>query len=77
MQPTEYRSDAGETSRAIACSGDMYSGVPTVMPSEVSPAWPLAAALAIPKSATFTRPSFVISAFSGLRSRWTIPLRPA
>ena len=33
----------------------------------------LPSALAIPKSATFTRPSPVSSTFSGLRSRWTIP----
>ena len=65
------------TSFAIACSGDMYSGVPTVMPSDVSPFCPLSAALAMPKSATFTRPAFVISAFSGFRSRCTIPALPA
>ena len=35
------------------------------------------AAFAMPKSATFPRPPFAISAFSGSRSRCTIPALPA
>ena len=60
---------------AIACSGAMYVGVPTVVPVAVrnAPVCMLLVALAMPKSAIFTRPSEVTMRFSGLRSRWTMP----
>ena len=60
---------------AIACSGAMYVGVPTVVPVAVknAPVCIFVVALAIPKSAIFTRPSAVTITFSGFRSRCTIP----
>ena len=60
---------------AIACSGDMYGGVPIVVPVAVTNA-PVSAesvAFAIPKSAIFTPPAPVTMRFSGFRSRWTMP----
>ena len=69
--------------RPAACSGAMYSGVPNTAPARVrrgpfgSPARP-AATFAMPKSTILTksgRPSRSIrNTFSGLRSRWTMPL---
>ncbi len=75
MQPTEYRSVQGPMSCAIACSGAMYVGVPTVVPVAVrnAPVCMFVVALAMPKSAIFTRPSEVTIRFSGFRSRCTIP----
>ena len=62
-----------------ACSGDMYSSVPTTAPNWVdidsSVSLP-AVALATPKSITFGTglPSIIVTRmFAGLRSRWTIP----
>ena len=68
--------------RPAACSGAMYSGVPNTEPARVnrgSAALPgIGATLAIPKSTIFTksvRPSrSTRKMFSGLRSRWTMPL---
>ena len=66
--------------RPSACSGDMYAGVPTVVPTSVTIAVLVAAAgsaasssLAMPKSSTFTLPSSVIITFDGFRSRWMMP----
>jgi hypothetical protein len=57
MTPTEYRSVKGPSSCAIACSGAMYVGVPTVIPSLVrNELVCIVRALAMPKSATFTCP---------------------
>ena len=61
---------------AIACSGAMYAGVPTVVPVRV--AKPLVAAawlkaLAMPKSAILMVPSAVTMRFSGFMSRCTMP----
>ena len=61
-----------------ACSGLMYSGVPTIIPSLVSrgdpgvAAWAAWAALAIPKSVTSACPLLSSKMLSGLMSRWTI-----
>ncbi len=61
---------------AIACSGAMYDGVPTVVPVRVANPLEAAAllkALAIPKSAILTMPSPLTIRFSGFRSRCTMP----
>ena len=49
--------------------------MPTVVPVAVrnAPVCIWRVALAMPKSAIFTRPSEVTMRFSGLRSRWTMP----
>jgi hypothetical protein len=62
-----------------ACSGDMYSSVPTTAPKPVTRVfsvngWP--AALATPKSMTLGTgwPSYrATSTLDGLRSRWMMP----
>ena len=54
-----------------ACSGDMYSSLPLMMPVWVRSRLP--SALAMPKSDTFTSPCSLISTFCGLMSRWTMP----
>ena len=57
----------------IACSGDMYCGVPSDMPVSVIRLPPaLLAASAMPKSATSAEPS-CSRMFSGLMSRWMTP----
>ncbi len=61
------------TSIPRTCSGDMYSGVPIIVPAAVSRVW--SAALAIPKSVIRTFPDRSRRMFSGLMSRWTTPLR--
>ena len=50
----------------------MYAGLPTVAPSAVMGASVVVAsmALAIPKSASLTRPSAPTGTLSGLTSRW-------
>jgi hypothetical protein len=59
-----------------ACSGDMYSGVPTIWATPVNSVLPVnscPSALATPKSITFTIGVVScreISTFVGLRSRW-------
>src|SRR5213080_153670 len=61
---------------ALACSGDMYAGVPSATPSDVMP--PCSAllealnAFATPKSVTIALPP-ESSTLSGLMSRCTIP----
>ena len=76
-------SAAGPTDAPVACSGAMYSGVPSVAPVEVSPLL-CSSASASPKSAILgiTPRSGPASPFSlerfsrmfeGLRSRWTTP----
>src|SRR2546421_673418 len=61
-----------------ACSGLMYSGVPTIMPSLVSDLelgfafCAACAAFAMPKSVTNTWPLWSSRMLSGLMSRWTI-----
>ncbi len=59
---------------AVACSGDMYAGVPRATPIEVSLPEPelFSTALATPKSVTSAwRPERRM--LSGLMSRWTMP----
>jgi hypothetical protein len=64
---------------SVACSGDMYCGVPTTPPKPVSmvcsvSGWPVA--FATPKSITFGTGLSSYSAtstFDGLMSRWMIP----
>ena len=53
--------------------------MPTVVPVAVknAPVCIFVVALAMPKSAIFTRPSAVTIRFSGLRSRWTMPCASA
>ena len=55
------------------CSGATYLAVPTMRPGWVRSA--PSAALAMPKSATFTRPSPARSTLAGLMSRCTRPAR--
>ena len=87
MSPTANWSVRWSTVRPLACSGDMYSSVPSSMPACVpyrdsvscvsrspSGASPI---LASPKSRIFRTPSGVTMRFSGFRSRWTIPARCA
>ena len=54
----------------IACSGDMYEGVPRSVPDCVISAF---TSLAIPKSVTFTRSTSNRMRFEGLMSRWITP----
>ena len=76
-------SDRASAGSPLTCSGAMYPTVPRRVPASVafaivgdfvsSPA-ATARCFASPKSRIFARPSFVRTTFSGLRSRWTIPL---
>jgi hypothetical protein len=52
------------------CSGDMYEGVPIMVPAWVRLELSIRAT---PKSASFTRPSRVIITLAGLISRWITP----
>ncbi len=54
------------------CSGERYCGLPITEPAMVSSVL-CPAILAMPKSATFTRPARSIRMLLGLMSRWTIP----
>ena len=79
--PSEYTSLRVSISKLfrLACSGDMYSGVPTtwftpVFSSESTRLAPVA--LATPKSITFgtgRSSTIVTNTFDGLISRWMIP----
>jgi len=66
-------------SSPAACSGLMYTGVPTAIPSPVLPGpGSVAIARAMPKSASMARPvARSSSTFSGLTSRCTTPAPPA
>ena len=81
-------SERPSSSSPRTCSGDMYSGVPAI--TGTARCSPLVAAsretiVASPKSHTFTRstsfPSSsrdaVMTTFSGLMSRWTMPTSDA
>jgi hypothetical protein len=50
----------------------MYAAVPRTVPASVSVPSP-AASRAMPKSASFGRPSSSKRTFAGFRSRWTTP----
>ena len=64
---------------SVACSGAMYSGVPTICRNSVNSVFCVSSALvafAIPKSITFatgTPSCSVTSTFDGFRSRWITP----
>ncbi len=82
MAPSEKMSARRSTVLALRiCSGDMYAGVPMVVPLRVVVAVAPASSLmsfASPKSLTFgTRPRSVMAhrMFAGLRSRWISPAR--
>src|SRR5438094_5724343 len=66
MIPAEYRSLRPSTLLDATCSGDMYCGVPTVVPVLVAvPPTPVSSVRrAMPKSATLTMPSSEMSTFS-------------
>ncbi len=64
----ENTSARASTGTPAACSGDMYPGVPAMVP-----AWISVRLRAIPKSMTTTRFDRVSMTFSGLRSRCTNP----
>ena len=69
----------------VACSGDMYAGVPATAPGRLSRARGVSVvasspssrsacvSFARPKSSTLTTPSGVTMTFAGFRSRWTMP----
>ena len=61
---------------AVACSGDMYAGVPSATPNDVRPPWSALldaeSAFATPKSVTIALPP-ESNTLSGLMSRCTIP----
>ena len=62
------------TPESMACSGGMYSAVPTTVPVCVSDRFAAGSfRRASPRSATFTTPSASRRMFPGLTSRWTIP----
>ena len=66
MTPSEKMSDRASTDLPRTCSGDMYIGVPRMMPVRVMEA---SLMRAMPKSTIFTCPSFKITMFAGLTSR--------
>ena len=72
-------SERASTGRPSACSGDMYSAVPRIVPATVGTDVIVASvdgrstSFAMPKSSTFARPSPVMTMFAGLMSRWMIP----
>ena len=70
-----YTSVAGDSLPPRTCSGAMYAGVPTTLPTRVStvPGPPMT--LAMPKSVTLRTPLAAKSMFSGLTSRCKIPRR--
>ncbi len=71
ITPKEYISDRWSISFPSTCSGDMYSGVPIIIPAPVIPL--VLRERAIPKSMIRVFPSLSIIMLLGFRSRWTIP----
>ena len=72
MIPSVNKSERGSTFSPLACSGDMYSGVPMRAPVRVSPDTSIERAM--PKSITLIRPLFSSTMmFCGFRSRWITP----
>jgi hypothetical protein len=80
--PNEKMSERASSSRARACSGDMYATVPSVLPGLVrcsgetpkSSVTEISADAAVsvfanPKSSIFTTPRLVMKMFAGLMSR--------
>ncbi len=79
MTPIAQMSVRASTCAAPSvCSGDMYSGVPMSTPMPVLPAFSPSVNFEMPKSMSLTsrRPGSgsCKKMFSGLRSRWTMPL---
>ena len=80
-RPSEKMSVRASSSSPRICSGDIYEGVPLMIPtievdspgsrpeSESPPAIPLGTSFAKPKSSTFAFPRFVMKMFVGLISR--------
>ena len=62
------------------CSGDIYAGVPSIVPVSVASSSPSSASWQIPKSRSFVRSPACASAswtrkmFAGFKSRWITPL---
>ncbi len=71
MMPTANRSLRPSSAPPLACSGDMYAGLPLMMCDAVAALW--ARALAMPKSDTLIAPSHDTSTLCGDTSRWTRP----
>src|SRR5262249_38539858 len=72
--PTAKMSARASTSRPCAASGDRYENLPFTTPGSVSSTW--LAALARPKSTSFTSPIFEMRMLGGEMSRWTMPSEP-
>ena len=68
--PSAYRSVLGVTWPPRTCSGDMYWYVPMGLPVAVSLVTSVRRIAAMPKSSTFTVPSFATRMLLGFRSRW-------
>ena len=71
MTPTAHRSLRPSSDLPLACSGDMYAGVPLTSSDAV--ALLALRAFAIPKSETFTAPCHDRRTLCGETSRWTRP----
>ena len=69
--PSEKMSLRPSSLSPIACSGDMYDGVPRSVPDCVISA---STSFAIPKSVTLTLSPSYRMRFEGLMSRWMTPL---
>ena len=65
------RSERSSRGSAFACSGDMYSIVPSMAPVWVTP--PPSIVRASPKSISATRPCWSRMMLLGFRSRWMTP----
>ena len=69
ITPREYISALLSTLLVSAiCSGDMYEGVPNVIPILVKPSSTACFEVAIPKSTSLTSPFFEINILAGLMS---------
>ncbi len=68
ITPTEKRSLRPSSGSPRTCSGDMYPVVPFTTPTCVCPR--PSRALAMPKSSSFTTPSYVTITFFCATSRW-------
>ncbi len=71
-EPTLNKSLRASSSLPWTCSGDMYRGVPRIVPVAVKFVVSLTTR-AKPKSSNLISPSLVIQMFSGLMSRWRKP----
>ena len=72
--PAENRSERPSSLSPLACSGDMYCGVPRMSPRWVRCSAPDDSTCAMPKSVTFTVcVPLTCMMLPGLMSRWTMP----